>query len=147
MLGLRPSRVLLVEDNPPDMRLLQEGLRASNDLCEIYATTNGAEALDFLFHRNEHVDKPRPDLILLDINLPILSGHHVLESIKNEPRLMQIPVVMLTTSGSKQDIRAAYDRRANAYVEKPSELDDYLDMLTGLKKFWLNIVQLPNARA
>jgi two-component system, chemotaxis family, response regulator Rcp1 len=147
MLGLRPCRVLLVEDNPPDLRLLQEGLQASDHLCEIYAATNGAEALDFLHRRNGHINKPRPDLILLDINLPILSGQHVLEAVKNEPALMQIPIVMLTTSGSEQDIRAAYDHHANAYVEKPSELDDYLAVLTVLREFWLNIVQLPNARA
>jgi two-component system, chemotaxis family, response regulator Rcp1 len=134
-----------VEDNPADVRLMQEALNESGVAHELHTTLDGEEALDFLYGRDPHAGKPRPDLILLDINLPKVNGHKVLGIVKNEPKLRQIPVVMLTSSDSLADIRAAYDSHANAYVRKPSEIGEYFNVVSQMKKYWTEIVALPTS--
>jgi CheY-like chemotaxis protein len=139
-------QILLVEDNPAEVRLLKEAFHESGDLQDIHVASDGVDALDFLYRRNEHTNKPRPDLILLDINLPKLTGHQVLEQIKEDPDLMQIPVLILTSSESRKDIERAYGNRANAYLQKPSDLPAYFRLIFDLKRFWLECVQLPLVR-
>jgi CheY-like chemotaxis protein len=112
----RRFRVLLVEDNPADIRLLQEAFSQSPGLYELHTVMDGEAAMDFIYRRNEHADKARPDLILLDINLPKRDGHDVLQTVKGTPGLVRIPVLMLTSSDSSMDVAKAYDRHANAYI-------------------------------
>ena len=140
---IRHCTVLLVEDNPADVRLLREAFKESNEPHEIHTAADGEEALAFVYRRDHHADKPRPDLILLDVNLPKRSGHEVLAAVKNEPGLRTIPVVMLTSSKSPQDVKTAYERHANAYLQKPTELAEYFDVVATLKQFWLHMIQLP----
>ena len=138
----RPYRILLVEDNPADVRLLQEAFRESGDQHELHIASDGQDALDFLFRRNQHEDKPRPDLILLDINLPKVNGHRVLQAVKAEPKLVTIPVLMLSHSDAMRDIQTAYSHHANAYLKKPSDLTDYFDVVRHVERFWFQIVRL-----
>ena len=139
----RRFRVLLVEDNPADVRLLQEAFNESPEPYELHTVIDRDSAIDFVHRRNEHADKPRPDLFLLDINLPKRNGHHVLQTMKQTPGLVRIPVLMLTSSDSLSDIAKAYDHHANAYIRKPPELADYFKVVAAVKQFWLTIVQLP----
>jgi CheY-like chemotaxis protein len=139
----RPFRVLLVEDNPADARLLSEAFKESPEPYELHNVADGEAAMDFVHRRNEHSDKPRPDLILLDINLPKRSGHDVLECLKEAPDLRRIPVLMLTSSDSVADVITAYDHHANAYIRKPTEIAQYFEVLAAVKQFWLRIVELP----
>jgi CheY-like chemotaxis protein len=140
---MRPCRILLVEDNPADIRLLQEALKETGSPIELYTAADGEEALDFLYRRSVRLAELRPDLIFLDINLPKVNGHKVLQTVKAEPELMRIPVVMLTSSDAPEDIRSAYEHHANAYVRKPSDLSEYFDVISQAKKYWTEIVQLP----
>ena len=139
----RPYRVLLVEDNPADARLLSEAFKESPEPYELHKVEDGEAAMDFIHRRNEHTDKPRPDLILLDINLPKRSGHDVLERLKETPEFRRIPVLMLTSSDSVSDVITAYDHHANAYIRKPTEIGQYFEVLAAVKQFWLHIVELP----
>jgi two-component system, chemotaxis family, response regulator Rcp1 len=143
MLLHRPCRVLLVEDNPAEVRLLEEAFKQSSDPLELHAVRDGEEALDFIYRRYPHGNKPRPDIILLDINLPKLDGHQVLRKLKAEPDYKRIPILMLSASRSLKDIRSAYDNYANAYLQKPNDLKDYFELIRELKKFWLGVVALP----
>lgn len=140
-------RVLVVEDNPADLRLLQEAFRDLDVSHKIFPVQDGEDALDFLYRRNKHSDKPRPDLILLDINLPKVDGHKVLETLKSEPDLKRIPVIMLTNSGSDSDVLKAYDHHANAYIQKPTDMSDFFTIVQRVEHFWLNAVKLPQASA
>jgi two-component system, chemotaxis family, response regulator Rcp1 len=115
----RRFRVLLVEDNPADVRLLQEAFNDSPEPYELHTVIDGEAAMDFVHRRNEHADKPRPDLVLLDINLPKRNGHDVLQEMKQTPGLVRIPVLMLTSSDSVMDVVKAYDHHANAYIANP----------------------------
>jgi CheY-like chemotaxis protein len=142
----RPYRVLLVEDNPADVRLLQEAFRESRDSHEIHIVEDGHEALDFMYRRFGYTDKPRPDLILLDINLPKLDGYAVLDAVKSEPEMMRIPVIMLTSSDCHADVMKAYNHRANAYIQKPSNIADYFHVAAEVTRFWLGVVELPPVR-
>ena len=135
--------MLLVEDNPADARLLSEAFKESPEPYELHSVADGEAAMDFVHRRNEYSDKPRPDLILLDINLPKRSGHDVLERLKEAPDLRRIPVLMLTSSDSVADVMAAYDHHANAYIRKPTEIAQYFEVLAAVKQFWLRIVELP----
>jgi CheY-like chemotaxis protein len=139
----RTFRILLVEDNPADVRLLQEAFRESPEPYELHTVMDGEAAMDFLHRRNEHADKPRPDLVLLDINLPKRNGHDVLQMLKQTPGLIRIPVLMLTSSDSATDIAKAYDCHANAYIRKPTDMSNYFKVVAAVKQFWLTIVQLP----
>ena len=136
--------ILLVEDNEWDIRLTQEAFRESAIASEISVARNGQEALDFVFRTGRFGVITEPDLILLDINLPLINGDEVLRIIKADDRVKHIPVVMLTTSSSQEDIRKAYQNHANAYITKPGDILEFMDAVAALIKFWAQIVRLPN---
>jgi two-component system, chemotaxis family, response regulator Rcp1 len=131
-------RILLVEDNAGDVRLTREALREAEVAVDLVAVADGDQALEFL--RGEGA---RPDLILLDLNLPRKNGLEVLEEIKGDPELRHTPVIMLTTSSSARDIAACYDRGVNCYVVKPLELDDFTRLVQEINRFWFEVAQLP----
>ena len=123
--------------------MLEEALKETGSPIEIYTATDGEEALEFLCRKDDRTAEPRPDLIFLDINLPKVNGHKVLQTVKTRPELMRIPVVMLTSSDAPEDIRSAYQHHANAYLRKPSDLSEYFDVISQAKRYWTEIVQLP----
>lgn len=138
-----PADVLLVEDNPGDARLTQEAFREGNVQVTLHVVTDGIEALDFLHRRRAHEDAPRPDIVLLDINLPRLNGDEVLEEMRSDPDLDSVPVVVLTSSSAEEDVERLYDRHANAYLTKPIDPDEFIETVRALEEFWLSIVRLP----
>jgi len=140
-----PIKVLIVEDNPGDVELAKEALRETSLTLDLHVAEDGAEALDVL--RNEPPDAPRTDLVLLDLNMPKVGGHEVLEEMKKDPELRLIPVVVFTSSSSREDIEAAYDRHANCYITKPGDLDDLVDVVRAIEAFWLTVVRLPRRSA
>lgn len=137
-----PIEVLLVEDSPADVRLTQEALKEAKVRNNVHVAVDGVDAMDFLHQRGKHVNAPYPDLILLDLNLPRKDGREVLEDIKSHERLRRIPVVILTTSQSEQDILESYQLSANAYVTKPVDLEQFLDVVKSIEGFWLEVVKL-----
>jgi CheY-like chemotaxis protein len=140
----RLINILLVEDNPADVRLTEEALKeAANALTRLHVAMDGAAALDFLHRRGEHTGAPRPDLMLLDLNLPRVDGRQVLAQVKSDPDLRRIPVVVLTTSPSEDDIIHAYDQHVNSYIRKPVDLDHFLEVLKAIDDYWLGSVTLP----
>jgi CheY-like chemotaxis protein len=138
---------LLVEDNPGDARLTQEALRDARVLNQLDVVHDGVEALAWLRREGAYAEAPRPDLILLDLNLPRKDGREVLAEIKSDPELRRIPVVILTTSGDERDVLAAYDLHANSYVVKPVDLDQFITIMKSIKDFWFQIVKLPQESA
>lgn len=138
-----PVKILLVEDNPGDIRLTQEALREGKVNNEMFIATNGLEALDFLGQKGQYVDAPRPDVILLDLNLPLMNGAEILANIKADSHLKRIPVIVLTTSEDERDILKSYDLHANAYVTKPVDLERFIEIIGQIEGFWLTIVKLP----
>jgi CheY-like chemotaxis protein len=140
-----PPQILVVEDNPADIDLTREAFRdvSVTSTADVHAVTNGEEALRFLRGEEEFSDRQRPDLVLLDLNLPLKDGRDVLAEIKRDPDLRRIPVLVLTTSSSTEDVRAAYDRHANAYIQKPVGFGDFLAVATSIRDFWLATVRLP----
>jgi two-component system, chemotaxis family, response regulator Rcp1 len=139
----RAIEILLVEDNPGDVRLIQEALRDGKVWNNPHVVTDGEEALDYVYHRGAHKDAPRPDLVLLDLNLPKKDGREVLAVIKSDPDLKRIPVVVLTTSKEEEDVLRAYNLAANCYVTKPVEFDQFMKVIRMIEDFWLTIVALP----
>jgi len=139
----QPIEVLMVEDNPGDVRLTQEALRAGKVRNNIHVLTDGVEALAFLRRQGRYADVPRPDVILLDLNLPKKDGREVLVEIKTDPGLGRIPVVILTSSEAEEDILKAYNLNANAYVAKPVDLEKFIAVVKSIEDFWLEIVKLP----
>jgi len=137
-----PIEILLVEDNPGDARLTREALRDARVRNNLHVVLDGVEALAFLRRQGKHVEVPKPDLILLDLNLPKKDGREVLEEIKQDERLRHIPVVILTTSQAEKDIIETYRLRANAYVTKPVDLEQFLKVVQSIEHFWLEIVKL-----
>lgn len=135
--------ILLVEDNPADVRLTVEALRDAKVKNELFVAPDGVAAMDFLFRRGDHNGAPRPDLILLDLNLPKKDGRQVLEEIKQDPALKVIPVVVLTTSRAEEDVLRSYNLHANCYVTKPVDLDQFIRIVRSIEDFWLTIVRLP----
>ena len=135
--------ILLVEDNPADVRLTIEALKDAKVSNKLHVAVDGVEALSFLRREGEYADAVRPDLILLDLNLPKKDGLVVLSEIKEDESLKHIPVVVLTSSSEEKDILAAYDHHVNAYVTKPVDLNDFFKVIKGLEDFWLSIVRLP----
>lgn len=135
--------ILLVEDSPGDVGLTKEALRESKVKNSLNVVSDGIEALAFLRKQGRYAGAPRPDLILLDLNLPRKDGREVLEEIKNDPRLKAIPVVVLTTSAAEQDIVRSYNLHANSYVTKPVDFDQFLRVVHVIEDFWLAIVKLP----
>ncbi len=137
-----PIEVLLVEDSPADVRLTREALKEAKVRNNVHVAVDGVDAMDFLHRRGRHANAPIPDLILLDLNLPKKDGREVLEDIKSHDRLKRIPVVILTTSQSEQDILESYQLSANAYVTKPVDLEQFLDVVKSIEGFWLEVVKL-----
>ena len=144
--GVPPVEILLVEDNPGDHRLTQEALREGKVYNNLHWAKDGVEALDFLNRRGKHAAAPRPDIILLDLNLPKKDGREVLSEIKGDPALRPIPVVILTTSKAEEDILRSYDLHANCYVTKPVDLDKFIVVVQSIDRFWLTVVTLPPAK-
>ncbi len=139
----RPIEVLLVEDNPGDVRLTREALKEGKVHNNLHVAPDGVEALAFLRREGKYADAVRPDLILLDLNLPRKSGREVLEEVKGDPALRNIPDVILTSSQAEQDILRAYDLHANCYVSKPVDLDQFITVVHSIENFWFTIVKLP----
>jgi len=140
---LRAVEILLVEDNPGDIRLTTEVLKDAKLCNNINIVKDGVEALDFLYRRGDYPDAVRPDLILLDLNLPRKDGREVLEEIKSDPALKNIPVVVLTTSSAEQDILKSYSLHANCYITKPVDLEQFSRIVSSIEEFWFSIVKLP----
>ena len=135
-------RILLVEDNPGDIRLTQEALKESNSPILLDVVTDGEQAIDFLFRRNKFSESVRPNIILLDINLPKKNGIEVLKEIKSNDSLKKIPVIVLTTSDADHDITKAYSLYANSYIIKPVDFDDFARVIKLIENYWFNTVQL-----
>jgi len=139
----RPIEILLVEDNPADVRLTVEALKDAKVSNVMYTVEDGVGAMEFLRQEGEWAEAPRPDLILLDLNLPRKDGREVLAEIKDDESLRRIPVVVLTTSTAEEDIVRSYDLHANCFVTKPVELDQFIEVVRSIEDFWLAIVKLP----
>ena len=135
--------ILLVEDSPGDVRLTREALRDAKVQNNLHVALDGIEAMKFLGRDGAHADAPRPDLILLDLNLPRMSGREVLEQIKQNASLKSIPVVILTTSAAEEDIIRSYQLHANCYITKPVDIDDFLNAIRTIEAFWVSVVTLP----
>jgi CheY-like chemotaxis protein len=135
--------ILLVEDSPGDARLAREGLRQCKVPNTLHIVDDGVKAMDFLHRQGEYATAPRPDLILLDLNLPRKDGREVLREIKEDERFKVIPVVILTTSRADEDIKKTYSLHANCYVSKPLDLGQFLDVVRSIEDFWFTIVRLP----
>jgi chemotaxis family two-component system response regulator Rcp1 len=136
-------QVLLVEDNPGDVRLTREAFKDAKVHLEMHVVGDGVEAMEFLHRRGKYAGKPRPDLILLDLNLPRKDGRDVLAEIKGDSGLMTIPVVILTTSASDVDIESSYLLHANCYISKPVDMEGFLTVVKSIDDFWLSVVKLP----
>jgi CheY-like chemotaxis protein len=138
-----PIHVLLVEDSPGDVRLTQEAFREANVTIKLHVALDGVEAMAFLRREGDHADAPRPDLILLDLNLPRMDGREVLALIKGDDNLRSIPTVILTTSEAEADIVKSYDLQANCYLSKPVQLDSFVGLVKSISDFWLTTAKLP----
>jgi len=139
-----PADILLVEDNPGDIRLTEEAFRESRIANTLHVVTDGVEALDFLRQTGDYADVTRPDIILLDLNLPRMNGDEVLEQIHEElPDVSRIPVIVLTSSETEEDIAKSYELRANAYMTKPVDPAEFIETIQTFNLFWLEIVRLP----
>lgn len=137
--------ILLVEDNPGDIRLTREAFEESRIANTLHVVTDGVEALEFLRGEGEYVDAPRPDIVLLDLNLPRKNGDEFLEELREEsPRLARIPIIVLTSSKAEEDIVQSYELQANAYMTKPVDPEEFIDTIQTFKTFWLEIVRLPS---
>ncbi|MBI2821803.1 MAG: response regulator [Acidobacteria bacterium] len=139
----RPIEILLVEDNPGDVRLTREALNEAKVINNLRIVDNGVDALAFLRQEGKFAAAVRPDLILLDLNLPRKDGREVLAEIKEDSRLKRIPVVILTTSQAEEDIVRSYDLHANCYVTKPVDLDQFIKVVKSIEHFWFSVVMLP----
>jgi two-component system, chemotaxis family, response regulator Rcp1 len=135
--------VLLVEDSPGDVLLTREAFKDAKVLINLYVALDGIEAMAFLKREGNHANAPRPDLILLDLNLPKKDGREVLAELKESPVLKSIPVVILTTSASEGDIHGSYQHHANCYITKPVDLEGFLKVVKSIDSFWLSVVKLP----
>lgn len=140
---LKPIEILLVEDNPGDVRLTIEGLKEGKILNHLSVVGDGVKAMAFLRREGRYADAPRPELILLDLNLPKKDGREVLAEIKNDNNLKRIPVVILTSSEAEQDVVKSYNLHANCYVTKPVELDQFIGVIKNIEQFWLTVVKHP----
>jgi len=140
---LNAVEILLVEDNPGDVRLTIEALKEAKVHNRLSVVSDGVEALAFLRNEGPYADAPRPDLILLDLNLPRKDGREVLAEVKSDPDLKLIPVVVLTTSRAEKDLFQAYESHANCYITKPVDFQQFLTVIKSIEDFWLSIVKLP----
>jgi CheY-like chemotaxis protein len=138
-----PIEILLVEDNPGDVRLTKEALKEGKVANQINVVMDGMEAMAFLHREGKYANAPKPDLILLDLNLPKKNGREVLAEVKMDSRLKCIPVVILTSSQAEQDIVMTYNLHANCYIKKPVDFDQFIDVVKSIEDFWFNVVKLP----
>jgi len=143
----RPIDILLVEDNPGDVDLTREALQGAKVSNRLHVAEDGEQALDFLFRKGHFADAPRPDLILLDLNLPKRDGREVLEAIRADGDLTEIPIVILTTSQADEDVARAYRLHANCYIAKPVSFTKFLRVIEAIENFWLTVVKLPKKRS
>jgi CheY-like chemotaxis protein len=139
----KPIEILLVEDNPADVRLTQEALREGKVRNNLHVARDGVEALEFLRRQGKFADSPRPDLVLLDLNLPRKDGREVLAHVKDDEELKTIPIVVLTTSSAETDILRSYSLHANCYITKPVDLEQFVKVVKSIDDFWLTVVRLP----
>jgi CheY-like chemotaxis protein len=135
--------IMLVEDNPADARLTEEAMRDCVLPTALHHVWDGEQAMDFLRRAGQYGDAPRPDIVLLDLNMPKMDGRAVLAELKADPRLKTIPVVVLTTSEAEEDILRSYELHANCYVQKPVDLDKFISIVGLIENFWLSTVRLP----
>lgn len=142
--NFQPAQVLLVEDNEDDIELTLEALKDSKIYMEIHVVNDGMAAMDFLHNRGEYSGKPRPDLILLDLNLPKKDGRQTLKEIREDKELTDIPVVVLTTSQNEEDIMKVYQLHANCYISKPVDFMQFAEVVKKIEGFWLQLVKLPS---
>jgi two-component system, chemotaxis family, response regulator Rcp1 len=145
MIEGRPIEILLIEDNAADVRLTMEALREGKVSNRLTVARDGEEALEILQKRGAHADAARPDLVLLDLNLPRKDGREVLATLKADDDLKRIPVVVLTTSSAERDILRSYQLHANCYITKPVDLEQFVNVVKSIDDFWLTVVRLPNA--
>ncbi len=145
--SLQPIEILLVEDNPGDIRLTQEALKEGRIHNHLNIVRDGISALEYLTQAGPYAHAIRPDLILLDLNLPKMDGREVLAKIKTNPKLKRIPVVILTTSKNEEDILKSYNLHANCYITKPVDLEQFFEVIRSIEGFWLTIVRLPPREA
>jgi two-component system, chemotaxis family, response regulator Rcp1 len=138
-----PIIILLAEDNPADAELTVEAMKESKIKNKLYHVRDGVEALDFLRKMGKYAGMPRPDLILMDLNMPRKDGRRTLKEIKEDPDLKRIPVIILTVSDAEEDIMKSYNLYANSYVTKPMDLDEFAKVVKGIEDFWFTIVKLP----
>ncbi|MGM0592878.1 MAG: response regulator [Halobacteriota archaeon] len=138
-----PADILLVEDNPGDVRLTREAFKEGQIHNTLHVTTDGTEALDFLHQRGDYADAPFPDIVLLDLNLPRKDGDEVLKEIRADPRLKYLPVIILTSSSAEEDIIKSYELQANAYLTKPVDPVEFIEVVKSFQQFWLSVVRLP----
>lgn len=139
---MKEVHILLVEDNEGDIVLTLDAFEESKILTKISVVKNGADAIDFLFNKGDFTQEQRPDLILLDINIPIYSGHEVLKKIKDDPSLKTIPVIMLTTSSNQKDIKKSYENHCNSFVSKPIDMDEFIKAILKIEQFWFQLSKL-----
>lgn len=144
IINLKPAHILLVEDNEGDILLTLDAFEENKFFTKISVARNGQEAFDFLFRKGDFESAEKPDIILLDINIPIFSGHEVLAAIKKDENLKRIPVIMLTTSSNQKDIEQAYNNHCNSYIQKPLEVEDFLKLVLKIEEFWLQLTTLAN---
>jgi CheY-like chemotaxis protein len=141
---MKPVHILLVEDNEGDILLTTEALNEGKIANTVSVVRDGWEAIQFLEKREKYIDVEDPDIILMDVNLPKMNGHEVVKYIKSSDHLRHIPVIMLTTSTSSNDILLSYRNHVNCFITKPVEVNDFLNVISSLENFWITIVQLPN---
>lgn len=139
----RLVEILLVEDNPGDVRLTQEAMKEGKMRNNLSVAVDGVEAMAFLRREGKYADAPRPDVVLLDLNLPKKDGRAVLKEIKEDPNLRRIPVVILTSSKADEDVLNSYDLHANCYITKPGDLEQFIEVVKSVEGFWVQIVKLP----
>jgi len=139
---MKPAHILLVEDNEGDIILTLDAFEECKIKTNISVVRNGQEAFDFLYKKGAFEDAKKPDLILLDINIPVYNGHEILQKIKQDPILKKIPVIMLTTSANPKDVNLAYENHSNSYVKKPLDMDDFLEAILKIEEFWLQLTLL-----
>jgi CheY-like chemotaxis protein len=141
--GVRLIQILLVEDSPADVELTQQALLEAKVANEVSVVSDGKAAMEFVHRSGAYQDAPRPDLILLDLNLPKKDGRQVLKEIKSDPDLARIPIVVLTTSAADKDVLSSYDHHVNSYIRKPIRFEDFIEMVRSIDNYWLGFVSLP----
>ena len=144
--GIRPAEVLVVEDNADDVELMRISFQRSYFAVHLHHVTNGEDCMAFLRREGEWAQAPRPDLVLLDLNMPRMDGREVLEQVVQDPKLRNIPIVVLTTSNDEPDVVAAYDLRCSSYIVKPVDFEKFVRVVRGIADYWFTLVVLPSSR-